>query len=130
MKRILIIAAALALSGCSDSNFFGDSPDQTATVASAPAQAPSEPAAAEAAPAPMQQAAPASADTATEKTPIAQSTPEPVAQASPSSNAHCTTLAKQRARDAAFAGEDSDTQEAVYKSTYADCVAWDLKHSL
>jgi hypothetical protein len=33
-----------------------------------------------------------------------------------------------RSGDAAFEGEDSDTQEAVFKRAYADCVAWDQAH--
>jgi hypothetical protein len=37
-------------------------------------------------------------------------------------------LAKLRAGDAAFQGEDSDTQTAVYNGTYRDCVAWDAAH--
>ena len=41
---------------------------------------------------------------------------------------HCKTLAKLRAGDAAFQGEDPDTQRAVYDSTYRDCVAWDAAH--
>jgi hypothetical protein len=125
MKTIFAVALALALSACSDTDFFGDSSRQTEPVASAPA---------EAAPAPMQQAALAPVATiSTEQTPVAQDTQAsaaPVAQANTSSNAHCKALAKQRAGDAAFEGEDSDTQEAVYKGTYADCVAWDLKHNL
>jgi type IV secretory pathway VirB10-like protein len=135
MRSAILIVAALALSGCSDSNFYGDSPDRTTMVASAPVQAPSEPSPAEATAAPMQQPAPAPSDAATapaEQTPVAQAAPEspaPVAQATPSSSAHCTMLAKQRARDAAFEGEDADTQEAVYNRTYSDCVAWDLKHA-
>ena len=44
-------------------------------------------------------------------------------------NTHCEKLARQRAGDAAFAGEDTDTQRAVYRHTYKDCVDWDAKHN-
>jgi hypothetical protein len=43
-------------------------------------------------------------------------------------NAHCKNLAKLRASDAAFQGEDPDTQKAVYNGTYRNCVAWDAAH--
>jgi outer membrane lipoprotein SlyB len=43
-------------------------------------------------------------------------------------NMHCTNLAKQRAIDSAYAGEDPDTQRAVYERTYSDCIAWDNRH--
>lgn len=42
---------------------------------------------------------------------------------------HCRTLAKLRAGDAAYEGEDSKTQRSVYERTYADCVAWDARHN-
>ncbi|MEI9931902.1 MAG: hypothetical protein WDM89_15530 [Rhizomicrobium sp.] len=57
-----------------------------------------------------------------------QSTLPSASTASPQSSAHCTALAKMRARDAAVEGEDFDTQESVYKRVYADCVAWDAAH--
>jgi hypothetical protein len=43
-------------------------------------------------------------------------------------NIHCTSVAKQRAVDSAYEGEDPDTQRAVYDRTYSDCVAWDARH--
>jgi len=41
---------------------------------------------------------------------------------------HCTTLAKQRAIDSAYEGEDPDTQRAVFDRSYSDCMAWEAKH--
>jgi hypothetical protein len=41
---------------------------------------------------------------------------------------HCTSLAKQRAIDSAYEGEDPDTQRAVYDRSYSDCMAWEAKH--
>lgn len=41
---------------------------------------------------------------------------------------HCTGLAKQRAIDSAYEGEDPDTQRAVYDRSYSDCMAWEAKH--
>jgi hypothetical protein len=41
---------------------------------------------------------------------------------------HCTALAKQRAIDSAYEGEDPDTQRAVYDRSYSDCMAWEAKH--
>jgi outer membrane lipoprotein SlyB len=43
-------------------------------------------------------------------------------------NVHCTNLAKQRAVDSSYEGEDPDTQRAVYDKTYSDCIAWDTRH--
>ena len=42
---------------------------------------------------------------------------------------HCRKIAKDRAGDAAYSGEDEETQQSVYSRTYADCVAWDNKHA-
>jgi hypothetical protein len=50
------------------------------------------------------------------------------AAAAPPPNMHCTNLAKQRAIDSAYEGEDPDTQRAVYDKTYSDCLAWDTRH--
>ena len=41
---------------------------------------------------------------------------------------HCTALAKQRAIDSAYEGEDPDTQRAVFDRSYSDCMAWEAKH--
>ena len=41
---------------------------------------------------------------------------------------HCTALAKQRAVDSAYEGEDPDTQRAVFDRSYSDCMAWEAKH--
>ena len=56
------------------------------------------------------------------------STDQPAAAAAAVPNMHCTNLAKQRAIDSAYEGEDPDTQRAVYDKTYSDCLAWDSKH--
>ena len=37
-------------------------------------------------------------------------------------------LAKQRAIDSAYEGEDPDTQRAVFDRTFSDCMAWEAKH--
>ena len=44
-------------------------------------------------------------------------------------NAHCEALARQRASDAEPNGDDEDTEEAIYRFTYDDCVAWDARHN-
>jgi hypothetical protein len=41
---------------------------------------------------------------------------------------HCTSLAKQRAVDSAYEGEDPDTQRAVFDRSYSDCMTWEAKH--
>ncbi len=131
MKIALVLAvASLGLAGCGSVDFFGDSgstqaqssssPDASQNVAAAPAPAVS--------PAPPSQMASTQAETSDMSAGQTASTAT-VTQASASPSAHCTALAKQRAIDAAFQGEDPDTQEAVYNRTYSDCVAWDLKHA-
>ncbi len=40
---------------------------------------------------------------------------------------HCTELAKERAREVDFEGEDGPTQKAVYNSTLKECTDWRLK---
>ncbi len=54
--------------------------------------------------------------------------PDQTASAQAVADPHCSKLAKQRAGDASFAGEDTETQRAVYDKTYADCLDWDSKH--
>lgn len=121
MKKVLVVAMALGLSACGSIDFFGDSANDGAPAADASAPVRQEPAqVAVAEPEAVQSAPSASA-------PIS---PPPVTQAASSPSAHCTALAKQRATDAAYQGEDGDTQESVYNRTYSDCVAWDLKHNL
>lgn len=44
------------------------------------------------------------------------------------SDPQCAALAKQRAGDAAFSGEDVDTQRSVLEHAYADCINWKSKH--
>jgi hypothetical protein len=115
MRIFLAVALALGLSGCADSEFvehpitslFGNDepappPDQTATQQTSETR-----------------------PAATDEVPPAQA----ASVAVPSSvRAHCTTLAKLRAGDASFQGEDGDTQSEVYNRTYRDCVAWDAAH--
>jgi hypothetical protein len=142
MRRILAIAILVGLSGCGSTDFFGDSAS-TPEAASAPAQPQSAPApavqtVAEQPPAPvdahapLQQPAPPEAmQIAAEQAPVASTTqamPALAAQASADIGAHCRTLAKQRSIDAAFEGEDGDTQTEVYQRTYRDCIAWDVAH--
>ena len=137
MRMMFAIVLALGLSGCSNTDFFGDSASDAPTTSSASEQqtAPAQPAPVQsAAAAQPTAAAPPAAPQGDTDTTVAEQTqvqvqPAPVAQASASPSVHCTTLAKQRAQDAAFQGEDADTQESVYNRTYSDCVAWDLKHA-
>lgn len=44
------------------------------------------------------------------------------------SSAHCQSVARTRADDAAAAGQDSETQRMVREGTYANCVAWEVAH--
>jgi hypothetical protein len=124
MRIILAAAVTLCLTGCSDTNFFGESSGSSSPPpqASAPAAAPAPVAAApeSAPPSAAAEAAPLSA------APAAQ--PGVQQMASPEAGPHCTEIAKLRARDAAYAGEDSDTQDSVYHRTYAECMAWDARH--
>jgi len=43
---------------------------------------------------------------------------------------HCQELAKQRAADVASQGEDDTIQSEVSRRTYADCIAWETRHSV
>ena len=105
MRMILAAALAFGLSGCADSNFVEH------PITSLFGGGESQPAA-------------AGAETQSAAQP-GNVAPQPVSAATA---AHCGKLAKQRAGDAAFEGEDSDTQRSVYDSTYAGCVDWDVKH--
>jgi hypothetical protein len=141
MKIYLAALLALSLCGCSDIDLFGDS---TRTAEPAPMAADQSPAAAPAQQTAEAPAQPAPAPTMTASQDNAAPPPQPVAtaeseppavtaaRAAPAPNpavaAHCKILAKQRAGDAAFQGEDPDTQETVYGTTYRDCVAWDAAH--
>jgi hypothetical protein len=123
MRAFLAIALTLGLCGCSDWNgsFFGYDDTHEAQAAPAPV--------AEPAPAPvMSTAAPSQM---TQAQPAETSEPQPPASIQPrgSIGAHCTILAKQRAADAAYAGEDEETQQSVYDRTYAGCMDWDAKHA-
>ncbi|HEX4293264.1 MAG TPA: hypothetical protein VHZ29_03955 [Rhizomicrobium sp.] len=118
MRVFLAIALALGLSACSDWNgsFFGSDDAHEAQPASA----------ADAAPAPAMSAAPAQM---TEARP-AETPPPPPSDVHPSDpKGHCALLARQRAGDAAYAGEDETTQQSVYDKTYAGCMDWDARHA-
>jgi len=163
MKALLVVAVALVLSGCADTNFYGERDSDAAVAEAAPP--PTPPAPAEVAvmtaapsdtavhseplpppastgevvaevpppPPPSQEVMPAPAeDTSAAPPPVMHDAPAPVAVVETTKlppNAHCMALAKQRAIDAAYQGEDPDTQEAVHDRTYTECVAWDLKHA-
>jgi hypothetical protein len=123
MRVALAFALALSLSACTnwDGSFFGDSTAREAQPADMPAPAPA-PMAESAVPAPMAEAVtPAPARTA-DAAPV-NTAPRPASD-------HCIKLAKARASDAAYQGEDDTTQRSVYDRTYADCMDWDAKHAL
>jgi len=153
MKIFLAIALAFGLSSCASSDFFGETTSdqappppppsasvQTTTLpptASAPAAAPPSSLAPSSvgstAPEVSTSQAPVSVPVASPPMPSASEPPAvTAARYAPTPNAavsyHCKNLAKLRAGDAAFQGEDPDTQKAVYDSTYRDCVAWDAAH--
>ena len=127
MKILLVLAiASLGLAGCGSMDFWGES--SSAEDQPAPAQIVSEN------PTPP----PSVATAADASAPVTSAAVEPPPPSAPvvvvettklAPNAHCMALAKQRAIDAAYQGEDGDTQEAVHARTYAECVAWDLKHA-
>jgi hypothetical protein len=48
--------------------------------------------------------------------------------AAPAQAAHCLSVAKQRADDAAANGLDSATQQVVRDGTYANCMQWQAAH--
>ena len=124
MRAFLVIALTLTLtpglSACSnwDGSFFGDSD-----------------AAHEATPAPMAEA-PTAAPAPVVTAQVQDASPAPAMSAAPANTAprmsgdRCTKLAKQRAGDAAYQGEDQGTQRSVYDRTYAGCMDWDAKHAL
>jgi len=56
------------------------------------------------------------------------STEQPVGPPPVAPDVHCTSLAKQRAIDSAYEGEDPDTQRAVFDRSYSDCMAWEARH--
>jgi hypothetical protein len=124
MRAFLVIALTLGLCACSnwDGSFFGDSDAaHEATPAPAPmAEAPMAPA-----PAPVTTAQ------AQETPPAAPMSAAPVMSAPPqASGDRCAKLARQRAGDAAYQGEDEGTQRSVYDRTYSGCMDWDARHAL
>jgi hypothetical protein len=130
MKTILAAALALSLAGCANTDFFGDSSagaPPPAPVAAAPAPAPVA-SAPEPAPAATSQADLEAMPPPTSMAAAPAPMPMPQQTASPDTGTHCTQIAKLRARDAAYAGEDSETQDSVYHRTYAECVDWAAKH--
>ena len=123
MRIYLALAMALGLSACGDLDLFGD---RTETTPVAEQSAPVEPT-----PAPQEPVSPSAATqpgTPAPSEPPVVSAARSAAPANAAVSAHCSHLAKLRAGDAAFQGEDPDTQEAVYNRTYQDCVAWDAAH--
>jgi hypothetical protein len=114
MRAFLVIALAVGLTACSDWNgdFFGSGDVRQAQPAPAPAAAPEA-----SAPAPLASA------------PAPVSSPAPIAASPRATSDHCRNLARQRAGDAAYAGEDEETQQSVYDRTYAGCMDWDSKHA-
>jgi hypothetical protein len=122
MRVALAFALALSLSACTnwDGSFFGDSNAHEAQPAEVQAAPPPAPMAESTAPAPMAEA-PAPARMA-EAAPV-NTAPRPASD-------HCAKLARARASDAAYQGEDETTQRSVYDRTYADCMDWDAKHAL
>ncbi|MBV8978407.1 MAG: hypothetical protein JO261_04795 [Alphaproteobacteria bacterium] len=107
-SAVVGLVMALGLCGCSDvDSFFGPDSSDGPQVAAPAADTGAGAAASE-------QSAAAAA---------------PVAPA-PLSKEHCTKLARQRAEDAAYEGEDEETQESVYNRTLSECTAWDQRHAL
>jgi hypothetical protein len=137
MRRILAVGILVGLSGCANTDFFGESTSapEAASAAASSQSAPSpaiqtaagQPPEPTDSPTSLQQPAPSQA---AERAPVTESMQQamPAAQATADVSAHCRTLAKQRSIDAAFQGEDGDTQTEVYQRTYRDCVAWDAAH--
>jgi hypothetical protein len=125
MKVFVVVALALVLSGCESMDFFGNADSDAPVTPVADSSAP-PPAAASA---PQQETMTDTADAADAQAPMTQDAPATVAQASSSARPHCMALARQRAQDAAYGGEDPDTQEAVHDRTYAECMAWESKHA-
>lgn len=123
MKMALAALLAIGLAGCADSGSMIPlwSDDDATPVRTAEPAPP-----AEAAPQPLAASTPAPAASQ----PLSLQTAQLPTRAQPAAvSDHCRKIAKQRAGDAAYGGEDPDTQEAVYNRTYADCVAWDSKHA-
>jgi hypothetical protein len=120
MRFVLAAALAVGLTGCGSTDFFGDS------YPSAPAPSPqvSDTTGMQPAPAPPLQAG--DATSAPEQQP--QASPAAVQTTAAVPDPHCSNLAKQRAVDSAYEGEDPDTQRAVYDRSYSECLAWDAKH--
>lgn len=128
MRMLLTTALALSLAGCSDMDFFGEeSAPPPGPTAAAPVETTvlAEPAAEATNVAPT---VPVASAPATPAAPGVQPPPPPsIARTTPPS-VHCTELAKLRSRDAAYAGEDEETQDVVYHRTYSDCVTWETRH--
>ncbi len=119
MRVVLAIALAASLSGCGSVDFYGDTSDSTPLAAPQATAAP---------PVQSDSVAPLPAQTAENSAAVQPASAPPVQTAVTAPDPHCTKLAKLRAVDAAYEGEDPDTQRAVYDRTYSDCTAWDAKH--
>jgi hypothetical protein len=124
MRILAVIGFSLIVCGCSDVDLFGDAWNAETT----PAETVSRTAENDRSIAVQSPASPANQSlpqSATEPPAVSAARSRP---ASAATSARCTLLARQRASDAAFQGEDPDTQGAVYNTTYRDCVAWDAAH--
>lgn len=118
MRTVLVLLLALGLVGCSDVGSLIPYWDDEDDVRRAEAAPPAEPVA----------NAPTPSIPAFQ--PLSVETAQLPPRAKPAAvSDHCRKIAKLRASDAAYAGEDEETQESVYSRTYADCVAWDSKHA-
>jgi hypothetical protein len=127
MRAVLALTLAVGLCGCGSTDFYGDPPPVVPPEAqsSAPATVPAPAPEATAEQAPLAPA-PAPAMTTAE----AGTTPPPPVQAAAPAvpDPHCTNLAKLRAIDAAYEGEDPDTQRSVYDRSFIECTEWQAKH--
>jgi hypothetical protein len=122
------------LAGCANRDFFGETPADTPPPASnvqaiVPPPAPAPLSVGATAPeATSSQAALTAAPAISASEPPAVTAARYAAPPSAAVSYHCKNLARLRAGDVAFQGEDPDTQKAVYDGTYRDCVAWDAAH--
>ncbi len=126
MRLALAALIAFGLSGCADGGSLIPLWDDDDTAQARQA----EPAPPAAAPVETAQMAPVGDTAPPASQPLSVQTAQlpPLAQPAAIGD-HCRRIAKQRSTDAAYAGEDEETQESVYNRTYSDCVAWDTRHA-